>query len=130
MNSSVTSDVLIDQVKVTLDGQSLTTEQLSHISSIIVESCLHIPDMVEIRFEAVEVNWIDSATFDVGKSLTVSMSDEQKHITSIFDGEIVAFEPDFSESLINLSIRGYDKAHRLHRGTKSKVFKNVTDSDI
>ena len=58
------------------------------------------------------------------------MSNEQKQMVSIFDGEIVAVEPDFSESLVHLVVRAYDKAHRLHRGTKTKVFKNVTDSDI
>ncbi|MHB8627295.1 MAG: VgrG-related protein [Aggregatilineales bacterium] len=130
MNSPATSDVLIDQIRVSVDGQALTTDQLSQISTVTVESCLHIPDMAELRFESVETDMIDGDDYKVGKSLSISMSNEQKQLTSIFNGEIVGVEPDFSESVIKLVVRGYDKAHRLHRGTKTKVFKNVTDSDI
>jgi phage protein D len=130
MTSPATSDVLIDQIRVSVNGTALTTEEMSHISSLMVESCLHIPDMTEIRLETVEATWIDSDKFKAGQTLSISMSNEQKQITSLFDGEVVSVEPDFSESTINLVVRGYDKAHRLHRGTKTKVFKNVTDSDI
>lgn len=130
MTSPATSDVLIDQIKVTLDGAALTTDDMSYINMITVESCLHIPDMAELHFTSIESDLIDSDKYKAGKSLSISMSNEQKQLTSIFDGEIVAVEPDFSESLIHLVVRAYDKAHRLHRGTKTKVFKNVTDSDI
>src|SRR5579864_1546981 len=130
MNSPATPDILIDQIKVLVDGQALTQAEATHLTTLTVESCLHIPDMAELRFEAVQPDWIDGDTFKAGKSLSISMSDESKQLVSIFDGEIVGVEPDFSQNLVDLVVRGYDKAHRLHRGTKTKVFKNVTDSDI
>ena len=124
------SQVLIDQLRLSLSGSPIDKEILAHVSSVVVESVLHVADMAVITVDDIETTLVDSNTFAVGGELEVSLSDEQKTIHSVFKGEITAVEPYFENSSISLVIRAYDKSHRLHRGVKNKVFKNVTDSDI
>ncbi len=121
---------LVYLLNVKVDGAALSDEQTSHIRWLSIDSSLHIPDMFIIHFEEIEDTFLDSGPFGVGKSIELGLSDAQDNVTTIFKGEITALEPIFDNNRIALDIRGYDKAHRLHRGKKSKVFKNVTDSDI
>jgi len=49
----------------------------------------------------------------------------------VFKGEITALEPDFTEDTrATLVVRAYDRSHRLHRGTHSQAYLQVTDSDL
>src|SRR5690606_13540917 len=49
----------------------------------------------------------------------------------VFVGEIVALEPHFnSQGTHSLTIRAYDRSHRLHFGTRSRTFLKMTDSAI
>ena len=45
-------------------------------------------------------------------------------------GEITALEPEFDQHKPTLTVRGYDRSHRLYRGHKTRTFLNQTDSDI
>jgi len=46
-------------------------------------------------------------------------------------GEITTVEPDYPYgSAPVVVLRGYDRAHRLHRGKKTRSFVQMTDSDI
>src|SRR4029077_11110865 len=46
-------------------------------------------------------------------------------------GEITGLEPDFPEAQApTLTIRGYDRRHRLMRSRRSRSFTNCKDSDI
>ena len=123
-----------DELVIKVDGTAIDDAIKPHVSHVTVESVLHVADMAIITIQPTindELSLVDGDTFKPGKSLTISLSDENgQDPTSVFDGEITAVEPIFENSEVRLTVRGYDKSHRLHRGAKSKAFKNVTDSDI
>ncbi|HXH20668.1 MAG TPA: VgrG-related protein, partial [Dehalococcoidia bacterium] len=51
--------------------------------------------------------------------------------TEVFAGEITALELDVTMGgTVELLVRAFDRAHRLHRGRFSKVYRNMKDSDI
>ena len=60
------------------------------------------------------------------------MSDEQgRGDHSIFKGEITSLEPDYGEGmLVKLTVRAYDRSHRLHRGANTKAYVNMSDNEI
>lgn len=133
--------ILIDKQKIMVGGTALTDDQNSKVKQTIIDSSLHIPDMFVIKLDEIDADDLpgNRATFKLGDALNlfkigsaveIGLSDENDSITTIFKGEITALEPEFANNLISLTVRGYDKAHRMHRGTKSKAWVNVTDSDM
>jgi hypothetical protein len=48
----------------------------------------------------------------------------------LIKGEVTALEGDYQGVVFHTVIRGYDKAHRLQRATRTRTFLDMTDSDI
>jgi phage protein D/phage baseplate assembly protein gpV len=119
-----------DTTKVLVDGTELSKDQLKFVKLLSLDSSLHVPDMVEILIAELSVEELEQQPYAVGKPIKVSLSNESNQLTPLFEGEITAIEPIFEKNYASMIIRGYDKAHRMHRGTISKDWKNVKDSDI
>ncbi len=118
--------------KIQIDGADLAMNIMDALISAEVDSSLEVPDMAVMRFHDPRLELVDGTTFDLGKTLKiVAMEGDTPKDPPLFDGEIVAIEPSFSEDAnAILTIRGYDKRHRLTRETKTRNFLNMTDSDI
>jgi len=119
-----------DLTKILIGGAELTEDQLKYVRLLTLDSSLYVPDMVEILIAEIKIEDLESQPYDVGKTLEVSLSNETDALTSLFKGEITAIEPIFEKNYASMIIRGYDKAHRMHRGTTSKAWLNIKDSDI
>ena len=53
------------------------------------------------------------------------------NLEKLISGDITGLEPEFrAEEMPQISIRGYDRRHRLMRGVKSRSFTQVKDSDL
>jgi uncharacterized protein involved in type VI secretion and phage assembly len=81
------------------------------------------------------LKWVDNALLDIGKEVQIQMkADENEGATQaaiLIKGEITALEPSFSPGgETALTVRGYDKSHRLHRGKKTRTFLKIKDSDL
>ena len=50
--------------------------------------------------------------------------------TSIFKGQIAAVEPEFTAKGCTISVRAYDKAHKLNRERKTRTFQQMSASDM
>ena len=50
--------------------------------------------------------------------------------TSIFKGQIAAVEPEFTPQGVVISVRAYDKAHKLNRQRKTRTFQQMSASDM
>src|SRR5215213_2107156 len=127
--STTTPQVL--QVEIKVNGADLPNAAMDKLFEVEIETSLYLPSMFSMRFYDDTVELIDSTTFKEGTSVEIKMQGTAGTLTSVFKGEITAIEPDFTQdSVALLVVRGYDRSHRLHRGTKSKVYVQVTDSDI
>lgn len=124
---------LITHAIVKVDGTLVPTKVMDRMIEISVESSMYLPDMVILVFHDNELELIDGNTFPLGAKIEVEASDviDPRQTDPIFKGEIVALEPDFlNGTMATMTIRGYTKGHRMHRESKSQVWKDVKDSDI
>lgn len=122
----------IEHVLITVEGQELPTQIMDDLFDVTVETHAQLPDMFRIQLHDEQLRWIDEGPFAPGKAVEVSYQpDENAPKTSLIKGEITAVEPEFGEGThAQLTVRGYDRSHRLHRGTHSRTYLQMTDSDI
>lgn len=108
-------------------GAEIQQDIKDDVLEVLVDSNLHLPDMAIIQLYDDDLQWVDdTGKFDIGKSLEILYDRE-----TLFKGEITSLEPEFSETgRATLTVRGYDKSHRLHRGRKTRTFLNKKDSVI
>jgi phage protein D len=79
---------------------------------------------------AMEVKWIDNALFREGNPVDVEMG-YRDNLQALFSGEITGLEPAFPEAQPpTLTVRGYDRRHRMMRERRTRSYTNVKDSDI
>lgn len=76
------------------------------------------------------VIWSDDTQFELGSEVKIKFG--YGNLTElVMIGEITGLEPEFSsEQLPRLIVRGHDLSHRLMRGTKTRTFTQMRDSDI
>jgi phage protein D len=105
---------------------------MGDLQRIRVEGSVHLPDMAILEFRNSDFQWSQQDVFKMGQAIKVRFGDvEEKTPEPAFDGEVCGLEIDIGLSgEILLRIRAYDRAHRLHRGRVTKVYKQVKDSDI
>jgi phage protein D len=78
----------------------------------------------------VKVKWIDHKLFREGNPVKIEMG-YHNHLKALFSGEITGLEPEFLEARPpTLTVRGYDRRHRLMHQRKTRSFTNLKDSDI
>ena len=115
-------------------GSIIPVEYADKILEVIVDSSLDMPDMCIVHLlETDDFKITGSSTFDLGKDLEIELPipDRSKTTVKVFKGEIIAIEPTFNmDQSATVTIRAYDKSHRLNRGTKTRVYQDVTDGDI
>ncbi|MFN8375290.1 MAG: VgrG-related protein [Anaerolineae bacterium] len=121
----------ISHIAIKVGGADLAHELMDALIDVVVDTSLHMPAMFTMRFHDDHLRWIDDNTFRLGAPVEIAMTTPSGTQGRVITGEITAIEPEFSAELtVMLVIRGYDRSHRLNRGTKSRVFVQATDSDM
>lgn len=122
----------LSQMYFKIDGKPAPDELKNLVREIMVDTSLYLPDMFSIHFDDPSLKLIDSKELEIGKSIEISAKESGASSSKpMMKGEIVAVEPELTQDFgMTIVIRGYDKSHRLHRGKKSRVFQQSTDSDI
>ncbi|MCT7948230.1 VgrG-related protein [Ancylothrix sp. C2] len=129
-----------------IDGQAVPEDLIEDIIEITVEENIHEPGMFTLvlnndYFAGREQDrpWRHDKLFAIGKPIKIGFSASTTEATEfatekksyVLEAEITAIEAHFnSQSQAPIFIRGYDVAHRLHRGRYNRSFQNITDSDI
>ncbi len=124
----------LPQCFVKIGGQDMAEDFMDSIVEVVVDSSLYLPSMFTILIHDSQLKWVDDASLDIGKAVEIKFKqsdDDGAAEGVVIQGEITAIEPSFSaEGQTKLLIRGYDKAHRLHRGKKTRTFLKKKDSDL
>lgn len=124
----------ISNCLITIDGQAVTTAFMADLIEAVVEQSLYLPSMFTLRLRDPQVKWVDAAQLDLGKAVEISVETGNERGSlqgTLIAGEITALEPSFAANgATELVVRGYDKAHRLHRGRQTRSFLKQTDSAI
>lgn len=123
---------LLSQFYIKIGGEDAPEELMNNLIEVTVEDSVHLPDMFAIRLHDARLRWVDSQTFAEGKEVEISAApSEGGSATKLITGEITAVEPDFGlDARPTLTVQGYDRSHRLHRGLHTRSFLQMTDSDI
>lgn len=123
------SNVFGAQFYIKVNGADVPTSIASALEMAVVESTLHLPSMATLTFHDPEMTLIDGSTLVPGAELVISVkAGPQPKI--LFDGEIVALEPEFSSRTQRLVVRAFDRLHRLTRRRRTLSYVNVKDSDV
>lgn len=126
----------VNQVKIKIDGELLPHEIMAALAEVEVDTSISMPHMFTIKLHDDHMELVNSDTFDLGKSVEILFAEQgSTSFKSVVTGEITAIEAQFGghfsfDSLSVLMIQGYDRSHRLNRGTKTRVFIQMSDSDI
>lgn len=123
---------LMDHILIKVDGNNLSTEVMDDLFEVTVDTSLCMPDMFLISVHDEALKWINEGPFKLGKEVEISaIPEEGGSSKTLFKGEITALEPEYGEGTqAMLLVRGYARSHRLHRGTHSTAYLQVTDSDL
>lgn len=120
---------LLSHFYVKIGGANAPEEFMRDIVTIDVESSLHLPDMATLVLRDTELRWVDDSKLAPGTPVEVA-AEGQSGEQRIFDGEIVEIEPEFDKASQRLTVRAFDRLHRLGRGRHVRTFQNVSDSDL
>lgn len=121
----------VRQVTIKVQGTTLPSSTMNELETVEIESSLYMPSMFVLRFHDDEFTLIDSNTFKLGNEVEVQLDDYDGQLATVIKGEITSLEPDYTDDAqMTVAIFGYDRSHRLNRGTKSTTYLNSSDSDI
>lgn len=121
----------VNQIEIKVNGQHLPHDLMDVLLDAEIDSSLMLPDMFMLRFHDDRAKWVDQSPFELGASVEVRLRHrDTEKFSTVMRGEVTAIEADFDNALATLTIRGYDKTHRLNRGTKTRVFVQASDGDI
>ena len=125
-------EALIRQLYVKISGTSLDTRLMNDLYKVEVDTNLSLPDMCVLHLHDPNAEVTNEGPFDLGAEVQVGVGDEQgRGDNSIFIGEITGLEPIFGDGMVvDLLVRAYDRSHRLHRGTQTRTYAQMSDSDI
>ena len=124
----------LSQFFVKIGGADVSKEFMDDVIEIVVDSTLYLPEMVTIQLYDPDLKWVDNSLLDLGKEIEISATASEELSSTqgtLIKAEITALEPEFSaEGQTTMLVRGYSKAHRLHRGKQSRTFLQKKDSDL
>ncbi len=122
---------LTSQIFISIGGTELQKSMMQQIIDVSVDQHAHLPAVLIIRLHDPGLELLDNGPFDLTKDIEVKAAKEDGSKITLIKAEITALEPSFGEGMIaELTVRGYDKTHRLFREALSKSYLNKKDSDL
>jgi phage protein D len=105
---------------------------MDDVLEFTIENSLHLPDVCTLRLHDGRFRWLDAETFREGTKIEIHGGDESApQLKPLFYGEVTALEVDLAdEGAVKVTVRCFDRSHRLHRGRNSRSFVQMTDADI
>jgi phage protein D len=129
------TDLRLPSFEISINGVALPVDAETQMIGVRVDDDVNLPSMFTLELtgsehQAGESQWIDDPLFTLGNQVEIKMGYTDDLITLIV-GEITGLEPEFTfNGLPKLTVRGYDRRHRLQRGRKTRTFVQKKDSDI
>jgi uncharacterized protein len=128
---------LVPNFNILVNSSLLPVEPETHVTSITVDNDTELASMfsfelVNSEWHTKDLQWIDKQQelFTVGNAIEIKLG-YGDNLETIIYGEITGLEPEFNfNRLPKLTVRGYDRRHRLQRGQKTRTFVEQKDSDI
>jgi phage protein D len=121
----------VASIGIKVSGAQIPPELARVLLEVKVKESVAVPSSALLRFNDPGLQQVDKPVFDIGKEIEITMGGlADRSGQTIFKGEIVAYEPEFTKGGCVISLRAYDKSHRLQRSSKVRTFQDVTATDI
>lgn len=121
--------------RVHVNGEELPRATVRDVISVDVHQVTEGPGSFSITLVNVDpatlaVTWSDDEMFSLGNEVRIEMGYGSESELVIL-GEVVGIEPEFlPDETPKVTVRGYDRLHRLMRGRRARAFTQVKESDI
>jgi len=114
-----------------ISGVTLSADITNQVTSVSYDNNLDIADMFTIVIRNADNHLLDSALFDLGKSVEIYMGYGDE-LQPMMLGEITSLQPSFpGGGAPTLTVSGYDKSYRLrHNEVDRPSFRFQNDSAI
>lgn len=127
---------LVPDFEIMINGSPLPVEAEMHVIGVTVDDDVSLPSMFTLELagsddQSEALPWIDDEKlFAIGHVVEVKLG-YADDLETLITGEITSLEPEFTfDRLPRLTIRGYDRRHRLLQRRKTRTFVQQKDSDI
>lgn len=128
---SPAGNTMLAGAEITINGESLDAVVMAQLVEVRVDQHLRLPDRAGLRFADPRVELVDDTKFALGAEVEVSLGAAAgSDPVTVFKGQLVALEPEFTEREAVLTLRAYDRSHKLNRDRKTDTFQEMTYSDI
>lgn len=129
------ADGLAPGVRLRVDGKDVPLAAEADVIEVSVLQDVSAPGMFAVRLlnwdlDKVRFTWSDDPLFAEGGEVEVLMG-YAGELAPVFVGEVTGLEPEFrADEAPTVTVRGYDRGHRLLRGRKTRSFTQIKDSAI
>lgn len=129
------SERLAPGFRVRINGAELPVQAQADLFEVAVYEDVQAPGMFALRLINEDrtqslCTWADDDLTAEGNEVEIWMG-YSDHLEPLMVGEITGLEPEFSAiGVSTLTVRGYDRRHRLLRGRKTHSFVQMKDSEI
>jgi phage protein D/phage baseplate assembly protein gpV len=114
-----------------VDGAAIDPALLAQVTEVKVRQSLRQPASAAVRITDPALEQMDRHPLQIGSRLEIAVGAvDATSPTKIFDGEIVALEPEFEPGGAAIGVRAYDKSHRLQRAKKARTFQRMSATDM
>ncbi|MBX0331211.1 VgrG-related protein [Oscillochloris sp. ZM17-4] len=120
---------LLSQLTIRLADADPPEALQAALREIVVESSLHMPCVATLCIHDPGLRWVDAPELEPGVALRVEATVGQV-AEELFDGEIVELESHYASSSHFLTVRAFDRLHRLDRGRHARAFADISDGDL
>jgi phage protein D len=120
---------------VRINGSDPPPEAAADLIAVIVHEDIWAASMFALELinwdmGKLKVTWADDELFAEGSEVEIQMG-YVDDLETLMIGEIIGLEPEFcTEEVPKVTVRGYDRRHRLMRDRKTRSFVQLKDSDI
>src|SRR5262245_36597031 len=129
------TELLAPEFRLRIGGRSLPASAAADLICVTVEEDVQVPGMFTCQFVNWDMNkrqvtWSDDESVGLGNEIAVEMG-YTNALETLITGDVTSIEPDFvNDRAPTVTIRGYDRRHKLMRGRKTRSFTARKDSDI
>src|SRR4051794_27488914 len=126
------NSTLVPALRLRINGADVSQEIAADLVAATVYDDLDAPGMFTLRLinwdmQKLAVTWADDQRFAEGSKVEVQLGYVDQ-LKTILSGEITGLEPEFTaDEVPMLTVRGYDRRHRLMRGQHTRTFAKMKD---
>ena len=124
-------DALAIEATIKVNGTQLEDRLAAHVEQLLVDEDLHRPAMFCMTLLDPDRNIVKECGLRAGAEVEIAATGEgASGDGKLLIGKVVTVECEYDDSRTDVVVRGYAATHQLHGGRHTRVFNDVTDSDI